>query len=63
MELYSTKHQVENVSFEKAVFKGLPDDNGLYMPTSIPKLPQEFFDTIDQKTFPQIAFEVAAKQG
>ncbi|MDB4834985.1 threonine synthase [Cyclobacteriaceae bacterium] len=59
MELYSTKHSVDNVSFEKAVFKGLPDDNGLYMPTEIPKLPQEFFDTIEAKSFPEIAFEVS----
>ncbi len=59
MELYSTKHSVENVSFEKAVFKGLPDDNGLYMPTEIPKLPKEFFDTIESKSFAEIAFEVA----
>ena len=51
MELYSTKHSVDNVSFEKAVFKGLPDDNGLYMPTEIPKLPKEFFDTIETKSF------------
>ena len=59
MELYSTKGKVENVSFEQAVFKGLPDDNGLYMPTEIPKLPESFFETIDSKTFPEIAFEVA----
>lgn len=59
MELYSTKHSVDNVSFEKAVFKGLPDDNGLYMPTEIPKLPKEFFDTIETKSFPEIAFEVS----
>ena len=59
MELYSTKHSVDNVSFEKAVFKGLPDDNGLYMPTEIPKLPKEFFDTIESKSFSEISFEVA----
>jgi threonine synthase len=59
MELYSTNHKVENVSFQEAVFKGLPDDNGLFMPTSIPKLPQSFFDTIEEKSFSEIAFEVA----
>jgi threonine synthase len=59
MELYSTNYKVENVSFQEAVFKGLPDDNGLFMPTSIPKLPQLFFDSIEEKTFAEIAFEVA----
>ena len=29
------------------------------MPTSIPQLPQSFFDTIEDKSFPEIAFEVA----
>lgn len=29
------------------------------MPTEIPKLPKEFFDTIETKSFPEIAFEVS----
>ena len=58
MRLYSTKGQVEEVNLKEAVFKGLPDDNGLYMPTSFPKLPESFFDTIDQLSFSEIAFEV-----
>lgn len=59
MELYSTKHSVPNVNFEEAVFKGLPSDNGLYMPTEIPQLPQSFFDKIDTLSFQEIAFTVA----
>lgn len=59
MELYSTKHSVPNVNFEEAVFKGLPSDNGLYMPTEIPQLPQAFFDKIETLSFPEIAFTVA----
>lgn len=59
MELYSTKGQVENVGLEEAVFKGLPDDNGLYMPTSIPELPKEFFENIGQLSFQEICFAVA----
>lgn len=59
MELYSTKHSVPNVNFEEAVFKGLPSDNGLYMPTEIPQLPQSFFDKIETLSFPEIAFTVA----
>ncbi|MCP4520512.1 MAG: threonine synthase [Cytophagales bacterium] len=59
MELYSTKRSVPNVNFEEAVFKGLPSDNGLYMPTEIPQLPQEFFDKIDTLSFQEVAFTVA----
>jgi threonine synthase len=59
MKFYSTKKTVAEVSLKEAIFQGLPSDNGLYMPTAIPALPQAFFDTIEQKTFPEIAFEVA----
>jgi len=58
MRLYSTNHQVPEVSLKEAVFKGLPDDNGLYMPDHIPVLPQSFFDNIDKLSFQDIAFEV-----
>lgn len=59
MRLYSTKGQVEEVNLREAVFKGLPDDNGLFMPTSFPKMPQVFFDTIHTLSFQEIAFEVS----
>lgn len=58
MKLYSTKGQVAEVDLREAVFKGLPDDNGLFMPTFIPELPASFFDTIEQLSFEEIAFEV-----
>lgn len=58
MQLYSTKGQVENVDLREAVFKGLPDDNGLFMPTNIPKLDQDFIDNIDKYDFQTIAFEI-----
>jgi threonine synthase len=58
MKLYSTNHQVPEVNLKEAVFKGLPDDNGLYMPDHIPTLPQSFFDKIDTLSFQDIAFEV-----
>lgn len=61
MELYSTKHQVPNVNFKEALFKGLPDDNGLYMPTEIPQLDQSFIDNIENHSFQEIAFEIAHK--
>ncbi len=61
MELYSTKGRVPHVSFKEALFKGLPSDNGLYMPTSIPSLSKDFVQHIETYAFPVIAFEIAQK--
>lgn len=58
MLLYSTKHESPDVSLEEAVFRGLPPDNGLYMPHEIPTLPASFFENIDKLTINEIAFEV-----
>jgi threonine synthase len=58
MKLYSTKNPEAVVSLKEAVFKGLPPDNGLYMPVGIPKLPTGFFDTIEKYSFQDIAYEV-----
>ena len=45
-------------SLEEAVFRSLPSDNGLYMPESIPKIPAKFLDTIENKSFKEIAVEI-----
>ena len=37
MKLFSTNHVSPDVYLEEAVFRGLPQDNGLYMPYEIPK--------------------------
>ncbi len=58
MILYSTKNRNNIASLEEAIFKSLPSDNGLYMPTLIPKINKEFLATIECKTFNEIAFEV-----
>lgn len=59
MRYYSTKKQSETVSLKDAVLKGLAPDNGLYMPEEIISLPQDFYDTIQDKSFTEISFEVA----
>ncbi|MEP2025110.1 MAG: threonine synthase [Reichenbachiella sp.] len=59
MKYYSTNKQVPEVSFEKAIFQGLPDDNGLYMPKEIKQLPAEFFDNIHDMPLHEIAYQVA----
>ncbi len=58
MKYYSTKGEVTPVSFKEAIFKGLPDDNGLFMPESIPKLSESFFENISKMTLPEIGLEV-----
>lgn len=59
MKYYSTNRQVPTVSLREAVVKGLAADRGLFMPEEIPALPKEFFETIDQLSFPEIAYRVA----
>jgi threonine synthase len=59
MKFYSTNNTSIRVDLEHAVTQGLAPDNGLYMPESIPVLPKEFFDTLEQKSFQEIAFTVA----
>ena len=39
--------------------KSLPEDNGLYMPESIPVLPHSFFENIQHYSFAEIGFEIA----
>jgi threonine synthase len=55
MILYSTQKSSPNVSFEEAIFRGLPPDNGLYMPTEIKRLPDSFFDKIQDLSLVEIA--------
>jgi threonine synthase len=59
MKLYSTKSPNSFVSLKEAVFKGLPDDNGLYMPDHIPVLSHDFIKNLENHSFNSIAFEVS----
>ncbi len=59
MNYYSTNNATHKVSLREAVLKGLAPDNGLYMPEHITLLSQEFFDTLPNKSFQEIAFEVS----
>ncbi|HNG27843.1 MAG TPA: pyridoxal-phosphate dependent enzyme, partial [Chitinophagales bacterium] len=59
MKLYSTKHVSPDVDLREAVLKGLPPDNGLYMPYEIPKLADSFWNNLDNYSFNEMALEVA----
>ncbi|MBR2243129.1 MAG: threonine synthase [Prevotella sp.] len=59
MKYYSTNGKAPIADLQKAVVKGLAEDRGLYMPERIKQLPKEFFDTIETKSFQEIAYIVA----
>jgi threonine synthase len=61
MRFYSTENKNLRVSLHQAVTQGLAPDNGLYMPERIPVLSKEFFDSLETKSFNEIAFAVAEK--
>ncbi|AOW07598.1 uncharacterized protein YALI1_F30459g [Yarrowia lipolytica] len=55
---FSTRSSNEPISFEAAVMKGLAPDGGLYIPTSIPKLPSDFLTKWADLSFAELAFEI-----
>ena len=59
MKYYSTNGKAPLADLRKAVVKGLAEDRGLYMPQSLKRPPDSFFDSIDKLSFQEIAFNVA----
>ena len=59
MKYYSTNKKAPMATLHEAVVKGLARDRGLYMPEHIKRLPTAFYDTIDQRSFQEIAYTVA----
>lgn len=61
MFYYSTNHKVLPVTLSQAVVKGLAADNGLFMPQRIIPFKKEYFDTIQDRSFQEIALDVAMR--
>ena len=59
MKYYSTNNKSQTAALREAVIKGLAPDRGLYMPENIKRLPEEFFNDIQDLSFQEISFEVA----
>ena len=59
MQLYSTNDHTRYFSLKEAAFKGLPDDGGLFMPKTIPALPSDFFNQLQDMTFSELAMALA----
>ena len=57
MNFYSLNDNAPNVTFKDAVINGIAPDKGLYFPESISPLPASFFETIENRTHEEIAFE------
>ena len=59
MHYYSTNNKSIKVSFREAVLKGLSNDGGLFMPVSVPSIKRSFIESIENKSFQEIALEIA----
>ncbi len=57
MNYYSLNKKAPNTSFKEAVIKGLAPDKGLYFPEAITPLSKDFFDSIEQLSNSEIAYE------
>ncbi|MFM7181898.1 MAG: threonine synthase [Verrucomicrobiales bacterium] len=59
LTLHSTRSPEISVSLEEAVMSALAPDGGLYMPDVIPVLPDSFWKSWRELSFPEMAAEVA----
>lgn len=59
MYYYSTTSRTGKADIVTAVLKGLADDGGLFMPSEIPTLPPTFIRSLSERSFPEIALEIA----
>lgn len=59
MRYYSTKNKSVFYSLQDAVLKGLPDDNGLFVPEYIPSLSQDFLNGLENFSLGDIALEIS----
>jgi threonine synthase len=58
MKYYSTNNPKHQVGLTEAVIKGLPPDNGLYMPERIPVLPNDLVEKMSEMSFREIGYAV-----
>jgi len=59
LRYYSTADRTHKVPLREAVLNGMPADGGLYMPESLPVMPDKFFRDLPEMTFQSLSFEVA----
>lgn len=54
----STNRKAREVGLKEAIFKGQPEDYGLYMPVYIPFLSRDEIDSFKHKNYPEIALDI-----
>lgn len=59
MQLYSTRNPAHRVDLATAIQHGLAPDQGLYHPVHLPRLSADFWRDLPQRTFPEVAYQVA----
>ncbi|MCL5257961.1 MAG: threonine synthase [Patescibacteria group bacterium] len=59
MKFYSVRQKNSLVKLQEAVMNGIAPDGGLYMPSQIPRLPDNFFKKAGSMSFQDIAFEIS----
>lgn len=59
MQYYSTRHNSPDVTLEQAVLKGLATDGGLFMPRSIPRLPQAFLHNLKNLSLQDLGYAIS----
>ncbi|MFN5580415.1 MAG: threonine synthase [Akkermansiaceae bacterium] len=60
MKYHSTNNASHQVDLKEAILRSLPPDNGLYMPNSLPTLPEDFWKKYRNMSFKEIGFAVAS---
>jgi threonine synthase len=60
MMYYSLEHKAPEVSFREAALRGIAPDSGLYFPRHIPLFPDKFWQSLYEREFPDVAFELMA---
>ncbi len=61
MNFISTQQDADPISFSEAMIRGLAPDGGLYVPESIPRLPDAFWASLHGKSFAEIGLEMARR--
>ena len=59
MLYFSTQDSSHRVTLQEAVLKGMPPVGGLYLPESLPVMPDKFLRNLPEMTFQALSVEIA----
>src|SRR3989338_3488080 len=60
-DIASKTNAKKSFTFKQALFMGLAPDNGLLMPSEIPKLSKQFIMGLKGKPYPEVAYGILKK--